>query len=330
MRNAEQEYSEKCSRRKSGASLCAQSEDAFGVFWRQRLVPCFVTLQEIVGSCCRACCFVPGEDLSAEDRFVNSNACVDVCSALGKQLRGILEHPALRGSHVALMPDAHVGNGIMVGFTARQTDIAIPALIGGDIGCGVLAVRLGTVPRLQFPKLDRSIRYSTLLLFTDVLHSHRRTIRPGRNAEPPTTEEIALSLAMLSGSSNVTDASSVQNHRQQQMNSSVVPSVHYLGALNASLPLTDRVQHFMDLLAEVVSCCCFILSCNHIQSSPMVVVVCIGCFKMQTPRFKSAPATRSGQCRPRHTRAEKAALRGDSDAQTSQTPGQNREEEQNI
>ena len=45
--------------------------------------------------------------------------------------------------HVALMPDAHVGMGATVGSVIPTKDAVIPAAIGVDIGCGMIAVHTG-------------------------------------------------------------------------------------------------------------------------------------------------------------------------------------------
>jgi tRNA-splicing ligase RtcB len=43
--------------------------------------------------------------------------------------------------HVALMPDAHLGKGATVGSVIPTLDAIIPAAVGVDIGCGMIAVR---------------------------------------------------------------------------------------------------------------------------------------------------------------------------------------------
>ena len=43
--------------------------------------------------------------------------------------------------HVALMPDAHTGLGSSVGTVFGTIDAVIPAAVGVDIGCGMIAVR---------------------------------------------------------------------------------------------------------------------------------------------------------------------------------------------
>jgi|SRR5215472_3973985 len=43
--------------------------------------------------------------------------------------------------HVALMPDAHLGKGATVGSVIPTVEAVIPAAVGVDIGCGMIAVR---------------------------------------------------------------------------------------------------------------------------------------------------------------------------------------------
>src|SRR6478735_6547718 len=43
--------------------------------------------------------------------------------------------------HVALMPDAHFGKGSAVGTVIPTIDAVIPAAVGVDIGCGMIAAR---------------------------------------------------------------------------------------------------------------------------------------------------------------------------------------------
>ena len=43
--------------------------------------------------------------------------------------------------HVALMPDAHLGKGATVGSVLPTRAAIIPAAVGVDIGCGMIAVR---------------------------------------------------------------------------------------------------------------------------------------------------------------------------------------------
>src|SRR5215208_7224098 len=44
--------------------------------------------------------------------------------------------------HVALMPDAHIGIGATVGSVIPTKGAVIPAAVGVDIGCGMVAAEL--------------------------------------------------------------------------------------------------------------------------------------------------------------------------------------------
>src|SRR3990167_5766599 len=50
--------------------------------------------------------------------------------------------------HIALMPDAHLGRGATVGSVIPTVGAIIPAAVGVDIGCGMIAVKT------QFTKED--------------------------------------------------------------------------------------------------------------------------------------------------------------------------------
>ncbi len=43
--------------------------------------------------------------------------------------------------HVALMPDVHLGKGALVGSVIATTNAIVPAAVGVDIGCGMMAVQ---------------------------------------------------------------------------------------------------------------------------------------------------------------------------------------------
>ena len=43
--------------------------------------------------------------------------------------------------HVAVMPDCHYGKGATVGTVLATKGAVIPAAVGVDIGCGMIAVR---------------------------------------------------------------------------------------------------------------------------------------------------------------------------------------------
>src|SRR4051812_3048216 len=57
------------------------------------------------------------------------------------QARRTARLPIIDG-HVALMPDAHLGIGATVGSVIPTKDAVIPAAVGVDIGCGMIATEL--------------------------------------------------------------------------------------------------------------------------------------------------------------------------------------------
>jgi tRNA-splicing ligase RtcB len=57
-----------------------------------------------------------------------------------KQLRNVAQLPILRG-HVAVMPDVHWGMGATVGSVIPTLGAIVPAAVGVDIGCGMIAAR---------------------------------------------------------------------------------------------------------------------------------------------------------------------------------------------
>ncbi len=75
------------------------------------------------------------------------------------QVQMICDTEVLKGSRIRVMPDVHPGKTGPIGLTMIVGDAVIPGLIGVDIGCGVMAVKIGKF-REDFKKLDTVIRES--------------------------------------------------------------------------------------------------------------------------------------------------------------------------
>src|SRR5262245_18011364 len=56
-----------------------------------------------------------------------------------EQLRNVASLPFIH-SHIAVMPDVHFGIGATVGSVIPTRGAIIPAAVGVDIGCGMMAV----------------------------------------------------------------------------------------------------------------------------------------------------------------------------------------------
>lgn len=57
-----------------------------------------------------------------------------------KQLKNVASMPIIH-SHIAVMPDVHYGKGATIGSVIPSVDAVIPAAVGVDLGCGMVATR---------------------------------------------------------------------------------------------------------------------------------------------------------------------------------------------
>lgn len=83
----------------------------------------------------------------------------DQCEASAQaQIQAFLNHMAFEGVNIAVMPDVHNGKGAVIGFTCTLGNYIIPNLVGVDIGCSVMAIRIpvGT----DFQALENYLRAS--------------------------------------------------------------------------------------------------------------------------------------------------------------------------
>ena len=62
-----------------------------------------------------------------------------------EQLRNIAKLPFIDQHGIAVMPDVHFGIGATVGSVIATSKVIIPAAVGVDIGCGMVAVRTSLV-----------------------------------------------------------------------------------------------------------------------------------------------------------------------------------------
>ena len=73
------------------------------------------------------------------------------------QIKMICDNEASQGAVIRIMPDVHPGKVGPVGLTMTVTDRILPALVGVDIGCGMLAICVGKIKN-DFQRLDSVIR----------------------------------------------------------------------------------------------------------------------------------------------------------------------------
>ena len=72
------------------------------------------------------------------------------------QVEELMNQSFVTGSNVRIMPDCHAGVGCVIGTTMDVKDCCVPNLVGVDIGCGMLTVKLGKM-KIELAKLDSYI-----------------------------------------------------------------------------------------------------------------------------------------------------------------------------
>ena len=73
-----------------------------------------------------------------------------------EQIKKLVNFEPYSESKVRIMPDAHAGKGCTVGTTMEIKDKLTPNLVGVDIGCGILVIKL-LAKEIDFVKLDKVI-----------------------------------------------------------------------------------------------------------------------------------------------------------------------------
>lgn len=73
------------------------------------------------------------------------------------QIKHLLDQEFVKNSIIRIMPDCHAGIGCVIGTTMTITDKIVPNLVGVDIGCGMLTIKLGKID-IIYKNLDNFIR----------------------------------------------------------------------------------------------------------------------------------------------------------------------------
>ena len=84
--------------------------------------------------------------------WASEMATVEEQAKVEKQLLNLATLPFVF-KHVAAMPDTHVGIGATVGSVIATKGAIVPAAVGVDIGCGMMAVKLGINKNLVLDKI---------------------------------------------------------------------------------------------------------------------------------------------------------------------------------
>lgn len=74
-----------------------------------------------------------------------------------EQVKELMNQKFVKDLNVRIMADCHAGAGCVIGTTMEVKDCVVPNLVGVDIGCGMLTVKLGKMD-IDLIKLDRFVR----------------------------------------------------------------------------------------------------------------------------------------------------------------------------
>ena len=73
------------------------------------------------------------------------------------QIKELMDQKFVKDLNVRIMADCHAVTGWVIGTTMEVKDCVVPNLVGVDIGCGMLCVKLGKM-EIDLIKLDRFVR----------------------------------------------------------------------------------------------------------------------------------------------------------------------------
>ena len=118
------------------------------------------------------------------------------CGPLDAELRRMLDRlREVRGvERIAVMPDAHPAEGVAVGVVVATRGVVIPRAVGGDIGCGMAAIRFDG-PAAAIASESVAARLFEGLAREVPTNRHPRRTMP--DALPPHLAERPLSDAVL-------------------------------------------------------------------------------------------------------------------------------------
>ena len=135
-------------------------------------------------------------------KYNTANVYTDIIEdAAYKQILNLMNQKFAEGSHFAIMPDCHAGAGCVIGLTMKIVDKVVPNLVGVDIGCGMLVVKIDKGFAFDLRQVDK--------IWNEEIPSgikHRKTKHQfAHNAKiediiaPINTEKLRLSIGSLGG-----------------------------------------------------------------------------------------------------------------------------------
>ena len=117
--------------------------------------------------------------LTYKGKYGEAKVMIDsVDSATISQVYEFLNHEAFTNP-IAVMPDCHKGNGAVIGFTMKMTDMIIPNVVGVDINCGMFSMNVGKNVLAEMSREDIDGNIRDHIPFGTSVHSNNILINDG-------------------------------------------------------------------------------------------------------------------------------------------------------
>ena len=88
------------------------------------------------------------------------------------QIYELCNQEFVKGCKVRIMPDVHAGKGCTIGTTMEIKDKVVPNLVGVDISCGVLCVKLKEKEKIKNLKNKEILKSISFFLFNLLLKKY--------------------------------------------------------------------------------------------------------------------------------------------------------------
>lgn len=117
------------------------------------------------------------------------------------QIQNMLNQKFSEGSNIAIMADTHAGAGCVIGFTQTIKDKVVPNLVGVDVSCGMLVLKVSKDFIMDLPKLDKVIhqKIPSGMKHRDTLHKFANQVNLKEVIAPINADKLLYSIGTLGG-----------------------------------------------------------------------------------------------------------------------------------
>lgn len=118
-----------------------------------------------------------------------------------RQIQNLMNQKFAEGSKFAIMPDVHAGVGCVIGLTMKLVDKVVPNLVGVDIGCGMLVLKINKSFKMDLNKMDKIWHQEIPSGMNHRTKKHRfsESIPLEDLVAPVNAEKLRLSIGTLGG-----------------------------------------------------------------------------------------------------------------------------------